>query len=101
MFALKLARGAGMAYERENGEDVLALDQIQGDVLVGLQKDAECFIGFSIVDIPEFKYFVYALAPRVTTAQKVMEREFTINLQKASGIKEIFNFTGINIGFTV
>ena len=41
-----------------------------------------------------------ALVPLLTTAQKALEREFTIALQKSSGIKEIFNFTGINIGFT-
>src|SRR3954447_10377646 len=89
-----------MAYNRANGEDVLALDQIQGDVLVGLQKDFERFVGFSILDVGEFKKFLMALVPLLTTAQKALEREFTIALQKSSGIKEIFNFTGINIGFT-
>jgi Dyp-type peroxidase family len=89
-----------MTYDRRNGEDVLALDQIQGDVLVGLQKDFERFAAFSILDVGEFKKFLMALAPRLTTAQKALEREFTIALQKSAGIKEIFNFTGINIGFT-
>src|SRR4051794_34585731 len=89
-----------MAYQRANGEDVLALDQIQGDVLVVLQKDFERFVGFSILDVGEFKKFLMALVPLLTTAEKALEREFTIALQKSSGIKEIFNFTGINIGFT-
>jgi Dyp-type peroxidase family len=89
-----------MAYQRANGEDPLALDQIQGDVLVGLQKDFERFVGFEILDVGEFKKFLMALVPLLTTAEKAFEREFTIALQKSSGIKEIFNFTGINIGFT-
>jgi hypothetical protein len=89
-----------MAYNRANGEDVFALDQIQGDVLVGLQKDFERFVGFSILDVGEFKKFLMALVPLITTAEKALEREFTIALQKSSGVKEIFNFTGINIGFT-
>ena len=38
-----------VAYDRTNGEDVLELDQILGDVLVGLQKYFERFVGFSIV----------------------------------------------------
>src|SRR5215216_5566731 len=89
-----------MTYERNNGEDVLVLDQIQGDVLVGLQKDYERFVGFSILDVVGFKKFLMALVPLLTTAEKALEREFTIALQKSSGIKEIFNFTGINIAFT-
>ena len=89
-----------MAYDRTNGEDVLALDQIQGDVLVGLQKDFERFVGFSIENVGDFKTFLISLAPLLTTAEKALEREFTIALQKSAGIKEIFNFRGINIAFT-
>ena len=64
-----------MAYNRADGEDVLALDQIQGDVLVGLQKDFERFVGFSILDAGEFKKFLMALVPLLTTAEKALERE--------------------------
>ena len=89
-----------MPYDRTNGEDTLALDQIQGDALVGLQKNFERFVAFSILDVGAFKSFLLGLAPLLTTAEKTLEREFTIALQKSAGIKEVFTFTGINIGFT-
>jgi Dyp-type peroxidase family len=89
-----------MAYDRTNGEDHLDVHQIQGDILVGLQKDFEWFVGFSIGDVPKFRLFLKQLAPRVTTTRKVLEREFTIAQQKKLGIKQIFNFAGLNIGFT-
>ena len=44
-----------MAFDRSQGENQLNVDEIQGDVLVGLQKDFEWLIGFSIADVPAFK----------------------------------------------
>jgi Dyp-type peroxidase family len=89
-----------MAYDRTQGEDQLDVDQIQGDILIGLQKDFEWFVGFSIADVAAFRHFLKILAPRLTTTRKVLEREFTIAQQKKLGIKQIFNFAGINVGFT-
>lgn len=89
-----------MAYDRNKGEDNLALDQIQGDVLVGLQKDYQRFIAFQIIDRVRFKQFLRNLAPIITTTQKVLEREFTIQLLKKNPNKEVFLFTGVNISFT-
>jgi Dyp-type peroxidase family len=89
-----------MAFDRSQGENQLNVDEIQGDVLVGLQKDFEWFIGFSIADVPAFKAFLKLLAPRITTLRTVLEREFTIDLQKLAGGQEVFTFVGINIAFT-
>lgn len=89
-----------MAYDRKKGEDQLDVDQIQGDILIGLQKDFEWFVGFSIADMPAFRHFLKTLAPRLTTTRKVLEREFIIKQQKKVGTKQILNFSGINIGFT-
>ena len=36
----------------------LELGDIQGDVLIGLQKDAECFVFFKIVNLGSFKRLV-------------------------------------------
>jgi Dyp-type peroxidase family len=89
-----------MAYDRSKGETQLDVDQIQGDVLVGLQKDFQWFVGFTIADAVAFKTFLKLLAPKITTLRIVLEREFTLALQKAAGGTEVFTFVGINIAFT-
>lgn len=89
-----------MAFDRGTGEDQLALDDIQGDILVGLQKDWQTFISFSIKNAASFKTFVKALAPDITTGRKAFERELQIKAQKASGQKTKLSFIGIGIGFT-
>ena len=89
-----------MAFDRSNGEIQLDVDEIQGDVLVGLQKNFQWFIGFSIADVPAFKAFLRLLAPAITTLRVVLEREFRIALQKQAGGQEVFTFVGSNIAFT-
>jgi Dyp-type peroxidase family len=89
-----------MAYDRTKGEDQLDVDQIQGDILVGLQKDFQWFVGFSIADVASFRRSLKHLAPRLTTTRKVLEREFTIAQQKTLGSRQRLDFAGINIGFT-
>jgi Dyp-type peroxidase family len=91
-----------MAFDRSKGEPQLAVDEIQGDILIGLQKDFEWFIGFEITHVAGFKAFLKALTPRITTLRTVLEREFTIALQKCKKEhkREVFTFVGTNIGFT-
>jgi galactose oxidase len=89
-----------MAFDRNNNENQLEVDEIQGDVLVGLQKDVESFAAFSIGDVPAFRRFLVLLAPRITTLRTTLERQFILDVQKEVGTKERFNFIGVNIGFT-
>jgi hypothetical protein len=89
-----------MAFDRSSGEPQLDVNEIQGDVLIGLQKDFQWFIGFSIADVTGFKSFLKLLAPRITTLRLALERDFTIALQKQAGGKEVFTFVGTNIAFT-
>ena len=89
-----------MAFDRSKGEPELALDQIQGDVLVGLQKDVQWFVGFSIADTPAFKTFLRYLAPSITTTRQVLERGFIIEALSRTGIKLRLPFVGVNISFT-
>ncbi|MDB5415530.1 MAG: hypothetical protein JWR10_3865, partial [Rubritepida sp.] len=49
-----------------NSEEQLDLNQMQGDILVGLQKEVETFVGFSIENVKRFKAFLRGM--RVTTA---------------------------------
>src|SRR5580693_7287588 len=52
------------------------LDQIQGDVLIGLQKLAEHFLFFQIKDVAGFKALLRKkIAHRITTTRMVQERE--------------------------
>ncbi len=39
----------------QNDDPVLDLHEIQGDVLIGLQKNFQNFIFFRILDVPAFK----------------------------------------------
>ncbi|HWK44744.1 MAG TPA: Dyp-type peroxidase [Stellaceae bacterium] len=90
-----------MAFDRSQGEVELDLDQVQGDVLVGLQKDFQWFIGFTIADVAKFKIFLKNLTPHLTTARTVLEREFLIQAQHTAKKHDRLNFIGTNIGFTI
>jgi len=55
---------------------VLQLDDIQGDVLVGLQKNAELFLFFRIIDVPLFKAAMRGqVVRRLTSVRRTLERD--------------------------
>jgi galactose oxidase len=89
-----------VAFDRNRGENQLDVDDIQGDILVGLQKDFELFVGFSIADAAAFRTFLSVLTPRITTLRTTLEREFILNMRHHAAQKEVFTFIGTNIGFT-
>lgn len=78
----------------------LYLSDIQGDILIGLQKDAEVFLFFEIEDVSAFKVMLPALAALVTSCEKTMEREGVIRRAKASQSNARLDLLGLNIGFT-
>ncbi|MFI5059602.1 MAG: hypothetical protein ACHQLQ_15640 [Candidatus Acidiferrales bacterium] len=62
------------------------LDQIQGDVLIGLQKLAEKFLFFQIKDVAGFKTLLRKqIAHRITITRTVQEREFHLRDHKDQG----------------
>lgn len=74
----------------------IELDQIQGDVLIGLQKFAEQFLFFQIKDVAGFKALLRRkIAPRITTTRTVQEREFHLRDHKTQGRTNLLP----NIGF--
>jgi galactose oxidase len=89
-----------MAFDRNHGENQLDVDDIQGDILVGLQKDFEIFVGFAIADVTAFRTFLGVLTPRITTLRSTLEREFILKMRHNAASKEVFSFIGTNIGFT-
>jgi len=78
----------------------LELGDIQGDVLIGLQKNAECFIFFKIVNIGSFKRVVKQhVAWRITNTWQVNRQEQRL-LQSSHYKKSPGAFIGLNLGFT-
>jgi Dyp-type peroxidase family len=82
------------------GEPSLELGDIQGDVLIGLQKYAECFVFFKIVDPSLFKRLVKLhIVRRVTSAWQADHREQLIAQRSHYG-RSPGAFIGLNLGFT-
>jgi len=77
------------------------LDQIQGDVLIGLQKLAEQFLFFQIKDVAGFKTMLRKqIAHRITTTRTVQEREFHLRDHKDQGNTTPLPNIGVNLAFT-
>jgi hypothetical protein len=79
----------------------LDLHEIQGDVLIGLQKSFERFVFFRIAEVAEFKSVLRKrIAHRVTSTLTVKAREFELRDHKTNGGKEPLPLVGLNLGFT-
>jgi deferrochelatase/peroxidase EfeB len=79
----------------------LELDDIQGDSVVGLQKDFQWFVFFTIGDTARFKEFARrTLLSRISSAAQVLKREHELQAHKESGHKGKLPLFGLNIGFT-
>src|SRR6266404_6165543 len=80
---------------------MLDLDDIQGDVLVGLQKDSEIFLFFKIVDKILFKRSVKLhVAGRVTSVRLANRRETMFRVRKRTGQRTSDPVRGLNVGFS-
>jgi Dyp-type peroxidase family len=79
----------------------IAVNEIQGDVLIGLQKNFEAFVFFQILDVAKFKSVVRSqLGLHVTTTGDVAARERQLEALKAAGRHETLPLIGVNIAFT-
>jgi len=80
---------------------LLDLEEIQGDVLVGLPKRAENFIFFKITH-PALcmKSMKQNGLFRVTSAQRVNNQKVILQRRKKLGQRTIEPFWGLNVGFT-
>src|ERR1700730_13110287 len=80
---------------------MLELDDIQADILVGLQKYYEIFLFFKIVDPLLFKRAVRLhVISRITSARLAHRRELILPSRRGLGRKSIDPLRGLNIGFT-
>ncbi|WP_204165172.1 Dyp-type peroxidase [Methylobacterium radiodurans] len=75
--------------------------EIQGDIIVGLQKDEEVFVFFKILDARKFrKVLRERLTDRITTTSSALARELQVKAYKREGHRHRLPLIGINIGFT-
>lgn len=80
---------------------MLELDYIQGDILIGLQKKAEYFVFFKIVDGANFKRAVRLhIVKRITSGRLTQQRNQVIAHDRSSGPGTGNHFIGLNVGFT-
>jgi len=80
---------------------MLDLDEIQGDVPIGLQKDFEDFIFFKILDEGSFKLALRRdVIGRITSARRAQQRELAIARRKWLGQAGRDPMPGLNLGFT-
>jgi Dyp-type peroxidase family len=80
---------------------MLDLDDIQGDVPIGLQKDFEDFIFFKIVDESAFKLALRRdVIGRITSTRQVRRRELAIERRQRLGQAGRDPMPGLNLGFT-
>lgn len=83
------------------GSPALNLDEIQGNVLLGLQKFFERFLFFEIADVSAFKAALgIQLASRVTSTTTVQAREAQLQSLANQGSADVLPNVGLNLGFT-
>jgi Dyp-type peroxidase family len=79
----------------------LDLHNIQGDVLIGLQKKYERFVFFKIAEVAAFKSALRKqIAHRITSTLTVKAREYQLRDYKTNGEKDPLPLVGLNLGFT-
>ncbi len=74
----------------QNDDPKLDLHEIQGDVLIGLQKNFENFIFFKIVKVPDFKAAMRLHVigqSQITTTKQVLDRDHQNQERKRLGGK--------------
>src|ERR1700709_1536515 len=81
-----------------NTEEQLNLNEIQGDIIVGLQKQVETFVGFAILNVTQFKAFLKGL--HLTSARDAIVAERKIAAFQAAGGKGLLDIRGVNIAFS-
>jgi Dyp-type peroxidase family len=79
----------------------LDLDEIQGDLLVGMHKNAQLFIFFQIAHVARFKALAKQyLAGRLTNARTAQQREQRVYERKRRQEARTEPWLGLSLGFT-
>jgi len=79
----------------------LNFEEIQGDVLIGMQKNAELFMFFKISDVTRFKAQIKEyIVHRVTSTRTALERDRQVYETSRQGGAKTQAWLGLNLGFT-
>ncbi|GAC1314569.1 MAG: hypothetical protein NVSMB2_04190 [Chloroflexota bacterium] len=84
-------------------EPILQLDQIQGNVLGGFNKDHQTLIYLRIDDVEKFREWLRGVLPLIATAQQVVQFNRLYKLLRESGnviAEQSVRVTWINIAFS-
>ncbi len=99
--AISSPRPAATPTPAPAAKPALDLHDIQGDVVVGLQKNFQRFIFFEIKAVPQFKAKLRnVLAERITTSETVLERNKELAALKGYNLHLMLPLVGFNIAFT-
>jgi len=80
---------------------MLDLDEIQGDLLVGMQKNAELFVFFKITDASRFKAVAREyVVSEVTSLRRALDRDRIVQRRKYRGDPPAEAWLGLNLGLT-
>src|SRR5690242_13545309 len=83
------------------GAPELELRDIQGDMLIGLQKQAELFLFFKIIDVSTFKAQLRQhVTSELTPSSRVHERERIVYDRQRRQEPPREAWLGVNLGFT-
>ena len=80
---------------------MLEMDDIQGDILEGLQKNAEMFLFYKITNTAAFRQLIKERGiGRITNVRRVRDQDLIIKRHQTlrTGWRE--SFPGLNLGFT-
>ncbi|EJC98275.1 DyP-type peroxidase [Fomitiporia mediterranea MF3/22] len=76
------------------------LDDLQGDIVLGIPKFAEDFLFFNITNVANFKNDLKQIVPSITTTTQVQKMQQQIAQNKLAGIVDLVKISAINIAFT-
>ena len=79
-------------------EPLLPVDEIQGDVLVGLLKRVERLVFFEVTDRNRFRQFVSTV--RLTSARDCLNQRDLVAARKAQGLEIVMPTPGLNLALT-
>lgn len=81
-------------------EPILAIDEIQGNILLGFNKDFEALLFFDVVDVAAFRPWLQDLVRRVTTTRDVLLVRHGLRALRRRGAESMVRSTWLQAGLS-
>lgn len=81
-------------------EPELAIDEIQGNILLGFNKDFEALLFFKIVDAASFRRWLHGIAGRVTTTREVLLFRRSLRELRRDGAERTLRAVWLQVAFS-